>query len=504
MVTKTKTRNSTSLVPTTDNNIADEALRDFGKRKMITYAIATNLGRSVPDLYDGCKPVHRRILYGASQQDRRFIKTARVVGDVLGKYHPHGDQSIADAIETLVNMPTPTIKGSGNWGSLTDGAAAMRYTEMKLSGYGLSFFGADYIHKDVTPFVPNFDDSEIEPVTLPAMLPNVLLNGGDGIGVGISTDLPTFTAESMIIVIKRLLSGEKLEPEEYAKTLKFAHKYGGRIVKSAENQRGWLQMFNEAKGRVQFESEIEIDRDHKTMKITDWPQGTTAKSLIKFVDKVRSMPETQRCYNSKGTAVFSIECKPAYNYAQFDKFVEKVRIATRRRSSFKLHVTKRVAQTVDGVTTFDVTFHALSVPALIRTWLRMRVALELKSLEHRIRKQNAAIAHSKLLIYACDHLEAGVKALRSKEPNAVLRKLMKITEEEATTLLNLKFIQWSKLDQDALKLKQKEQEKFLKQLQAWEKRPRAKILLDIADVEALILKDRQGEEKEKKEKFVIV
>jgi DNA gyrase/topoisomerase IV subunit A len=489
--TKRKTKTALSLVPTADRNIVGETLRSFGQRNIKIYATATNLDRSVPDLYDGCKPVHRRILWAASQQERAFIKTARVVGDVIGKYHPHGDKSVADAIETMVNMPTPPILGKGNWGTLTDSAAAMRYTNMKLSGYGLSFFGSDYIHKEVTSFVPNYDDGDVEPVTLPAMLPNVLMNGGDGIGVGITTNVPTFTAESVVAILKRLLAGEKLVPADYAKTLKFAHKYGGVVVKSKENQKGWASMFESSVGRVQFESVIDIDRDHKTMKISDWPPGT---NLEKFVTKVRAFPETQRCYNSKGSATFTIECKAAYNYAQFDKFVEKVKKATQQRRSFKINVTHREAVTVDGVTSYDTKFLALSIPDLMTQWLKLRVALELKSLAYRTRKQQAAIAHSELLIYAADRLDDGFKALKSKDPKATLMKLMKITDEQATTLLNLRFVQWSKLDQDALKLKLKEQQKFLRVLEGWAKKPRAKILTDLDELLPAILKDRAFED----------
>lgn len=494
-------RKAESLVPTEDTNIVDESLRSFGTRNIKEYAVAVNLDRSVPDLFDGCKPVFRRILWGASHQERKFIKTARIVGDVLGKFHPHGDKSIADAIETLVNMPTPTVLGSGNWGSLIDSAAAARYTEMKLSGYGLSFFDPDYINKAVTSFVPNYDGSEIEPVTLPAQLPNVLLNGGEGIGVGITTNLPTFTPESMLEIIRRLLNGEKLEPKDYAKTLKFSNKYGGSLVKSKENQKGWAKMFEGPEGRVVFESDIVVDRDHKTMTISDWPPGT---NLEKFVIKVRAMPECQRCYNSKGSMTYTIEAKPAYNFAQFDKFVEKVRTATKQARSFKIHVTQREATTIDGVTKFDTKFLRLSVPQLIIKWMKLRIALELKSLAYRVNKQEEAIAYTKLLIKACDHVDDGVKALKSRDPVQTLMKLMAIDESDAKTLLNLRFIQWSKLDQQQQQTKLVDQKKLLTQLQTWHAAPKAKIKLDIEAIAAIIAKDREVKVTKAKQKLVIV
>ncbi|HHN9420339.1 TPA: DNA gyrase subunit A, partial [Escherichia coli] len=256
-----KSKKKVVAAPTEDRNLGHESLRDFSTRSMKTYGVTVNLDRSVPDLFDGLKPVHRRILWGASHHEKRFIKSARVVGDVVGRYHPHGDIAAYDALVTLVNQSTPTMLGSGNWGSMVDGAAAARYTETKLSAYGHSFLNPDYIHKEVTTFVPNYDDSDIEPVTLPAMLPNVLLNGGEGIGVGITTSLPTFTPESVVAILQRMLKGEDLTPRDFAKTLKYSHKYGGQLVKSKENQKGWLSMFETSKGKVQFESMMNIDRD---------------------------------------------------------------------------------------------------------------------------------------------------------------------------------------------------------------------------------------------------
>lgn len=493
-----------SLAPASDASIVDESLDDFGIRNMSAYAVATNLNRSIPDIFDGCKPVHRRVLWDTSLQERRYIKTARVVGDTLGRFHPHGDTSVADAIETLINMPTPPIKGSGNWGSIVDDAAAMRYTEMKLSGYGLSFFHPDYIHKEVTTFVPNYDGSDVEPAVLPARLPNVIVNGTEvGIGVGITAVIPTFTPESIVEVLKRLLQGEKLEPADYAKTLKYAHKYGGKLVKSTDNRAGWMQMFTEPRGRVQFESELIVDRDRKIIRIEDWPPGLTGKNLLSFVDKVRGLVETARCHNVKGTQTYQIECKPAYNFAQFDKFVEKVRALTRKRVSFKLNVTHREVTVNDGVVKTETKILAMPIPELLKTWLRLRLQLEVRSLNFRVVRQEKAIAHSKLLIYACDHLESGVQALRSKDPKATLVRLMKISDEEAQTLLDLRFIQWSRLDQSKIKDKLREQEAELKRLKAALKAPRAEVLADLDAVLDLIVKDRQVEKKEETETLVL-
>ena len=485
-------------------HIRDETLREFGRRNMIVYGLELNLKRSVPDIADGWKPVQRRILFAASQQEKKYIKAARIVGDTLGRYHPHGDLAISDALVTLVNSSTPPFKGSGNWGSLTDNAAAPRYIECKLSNYGLSFFEPNYIHKDVTDFVPNYDGSEIEPVTLPARLPNILLQDVFGIGWGVTTELPAFTHESMIGVLRRLLAGEKMEPKDFAKALKLASGFHDMIIRSDENKKGWLQMFTSPKGKLRFESPLDVDRDRKSIKIVNWGPDVDGSFIEKFVDKIRSMPECQRCYNSKGTTTYTIECKGAYNYAQFDKFVEKVKAATRTSKAYKLNVTRRTAEVVDGKTNFKVDFLTLSVPEMISEWLKLRIELETRSLAYQIRKQEKAIAYSKLLIYASDHVDDGAKALKSSDPKATLMKLMTLTEEDAQTLLNLRFVQWSKLDASAIKETLKEQEAHLKLLTRWLKSPKSKVVLDLDDITAVLAADAKVEETKRKQKLTVV
>jgi len=503
MATAKKSKTVRSLVPESDAHVKNETLRSFGKRNMTTYAVAVNLDRSVPDLFDGLKPVQRRILWGASKEAfSKFEKTARVVGTVMGRYHPHGDSSIASAIETMVHHSTPTMFGKGNWGTMTDGAAAMRYTNCRLSGYGQTFFDSDYINDSVTSFVPNYDDKDVEPVTLPAQLPNVLLNGGEGIGVGITTYIPTFTAESMCEVLERLLQGEKLKSLDFAKALKFAHKWGGQFVQTKENKTQWLQMFKGSTAAIQFESDLQVDRDHKRIVIEDWPPGT---NLDKFVQKIRAMPECQRCANTKGSTTYTVECKPAYNYDQFDKFVDKVRKATQQRRAFKINVTKREAQTVDGVTTFETKFLALSVPQLLIAWLKERLQLEQRSLAYRVKKVEEQIDYCETLIHACAHIDQIVKIVRrSEDPEAALVKALKIQPHQAKWICDLQLRKISKLDESSYRTRLKEHQALLKQLQVWQKRPRSKVLLDIQRVRETIVKDRAFQDKEDSQELKVV
>lgn len=463
-----------------------ESLADFGKREMGVYAEEVNLARSVPDLIDGLKPVQRRIMWAASLLGRDFVKTARLVGDVIGRFHPHGDQSVSDAITVIVQSNVPVLSGKGNWGSLIDSAAAMRYTNCRLSYYGATFFDPDYVNKTVSSFVPNYDDTTLEPVSLPALMPNVLLNGGEGIGVGLTTCLPTFTPESVATIMKRILVGEKLGVQDFAKTLKYANRYGGRLVKSRENKVAWLKMFNESQASVQFEATLTIDRDHKAIEIDDWPKGLNP---LKFISKVRTFTGVDQAFNHAGATGFRIEADRGLNYAQFDSLCSKVQKATQVRRSFKINVTHRTSSIVDGKVSFDTKILNLSVPKLLMAWLKERLALEKRSLAYRIDKQQGLIDYSKLLIYASNNLDVIFKALRSPDSKAYLVKHLKLKPEQVDQILELKVRQLSKLDQDQIKEKLKDQQDHLKVLKGWLANPKKKILADVDVVLDAISKD---------------
>lgn len=476
--------------------VRSESLATFGQREMGLYAEEVNLARAVPDLIDGLKPVQRRIMWAASLLGKDFVKTARLTGDIIGKYHPHGDKSVADAITTIVQSNVSTLHGKGNWGSLIDPAAAMRYTNCRLSYYGWSFFDPDYVNKTVTSFVPNYDDTTFEPVSLPALMPNVLINGGEGIGVGTTTKLPTFTPESLAAVMTRLLKGEKLQAEDFAKGLKYLNRYGGRIVKSKENKQGWLNLFKQSSASVQFEAELVIDRDNKAVEIDDWPAGLNP---VKFIEKVRTFKGVDHAYNHKGATGFRIEVDRKFNYAQFDSLVNKIQKATQVRRAFKINVTHRKSKIDDGVVTFDTKQLSLSVPQLLIAWLKERIALEKRSLEYRIVRQQAAIDYSMLLIFASNNLEVIFDSLRAKDSKAYLVKHLRLPPEDADKILELKVRQLSKLDQDAIKEKLKEQKALMKQLKAWLDSPKKKIISDTEIILTAIEKDRKFEEaKERK------
>ena len=189
--------------PPAPSDIRPVSILDEMKRSYLDYAMSVIVARALPDARDGLKPVHRRILYSMYEQghtpDKKYVKSARVVGDVIGKYHPHGDQSIYDAMVRMAqdfSMRVPLIDGQGNFGSVDgDPPAAYRYTEARLTRSALEVLGD--IDKDTVDFQANYDNSEKEPSVLPAKFPNLLVNGAGGIAVGMATNIPrTISAKS--------------------------------------------------------------------------------------------------------------------------------------------------------------------------------------------------------------------------------------------------------------------------------------------------------------------
>ena len=190
------------------------------KRSYLDYAMSVIVGRALPDVRDGFKPVHRRVLYSMHELGNDFShptkKCARIVGDVIGKYHPHGDQA---AYQTLVrlaqdfSMRYPLVAGQGNFGSIDgDGAAAMRYTECRLARIADTML--DNLDEDTVDFVPNFDNSEKEPVVLPARLPNLLVNGSAGIAVGMATNIPPHNLCEVVDACRHMLHNPNCDIEE--------------------------------------------------------------------------------------------------------------------------------------------------------------------------------------------------------------------------------------------------------------------------------------------------
>lgn len=258
------------------------------KSSYIDYSMSVIVARALPDVRDGFKPVHRRILYGmmgiGNTSDKPYKKCARVVGEVLGKYHPHGDISLYGALVRMAqdwNMRYTLVDGQGNFGSVDgDSAAAMRYTECRLSKMGEHIM--DDLNKDTVDMMNNFDDSLVEPTVMPTKIPNLLVNGGNGIAVGMATNIPTHNLGEVIDGCCAYIDNNDIDTEglmQYIKAPDFptgAYIYGIQGVKDAyETGRGRIVM--------RAKAEIESGDSHDKIVVTEIPYGVNKAQLITYI-----------------------------------------------------------------------------------------------------------------------------------------------------------------------------------------------------------------------------
>ena len=259
------------------------------KKSFISYAMAVIINRALPDVRDGLKPVHRRILYSMGEQgftpDKPFHKSARIVGDVLGKYHPHGDSSVYDAMVRLAqdfNTRYLLIEGQGNFGSVDgDGAAAMRYTEARLSKMSLEML-AD-IDKNTVDFMPNFDETLVQPTVLPSRFPNLLVNGSNGIAVGMATNVPPHNLGEVIDAYVALIDNRDISIEELMAYLPGPDFPTGATIMGTA---GIRQAYRTGRGKILVRAKTEIEpmaNGKSRIVVTELPYQVNKARLVEKI-----------------------------------------------------------------------------------------------------------------------------------------------------------------------------------------------------------------------------
>ena len=271
------------------------------QKSYIDYAMSVIIARALRDVRDGLKPVQRRTLYDMHElgirYDKPYRKCARIVGDTMGKYHPHGDSSIYDALVVMAQefkKGLPLVDGHGNFGSIEgDGAAAMRYTEARLQKITQEAYLAD-LDKDVVDFVPNFDETEKEPEVLPVKVPNLLVNGAEGIAVGMATSIPPHNFGEVIDGVKAYMKNPDITTEEMMKYIKGPDFPTGGIV---TNQDELLSIYETGIGKIKVRGKVEIEAvkgGKERLIITEIPYTMIGANIGKFLNDVYSLVETKK------------------------------------------------------------------------------------------------------------------------------------------------------------------------------------------------------------------
>lgn len=284
-----------------DSRIIKTEYSEEMQKSFVNYAMSVIIARALPDVRDGLKPVQRRTLYDMHElgirYDKPYRKCARIVGDTMGKYHPHGDSSIYDSLVVMsqeFKKGIPLVDGHGNFGNIEgDGAAAMRYTEARLQKITQETFLAD-LDKDVVDFVPNFDETEKEPSVLPVKIPNFLINGSEGIAVGMATSTPPHNLAEVIDAMKAYMQDENITTKELMRYIKGPDFPTGGIV---TNKDELIDIYETGTGKIKVRGKVEFEqlKGGKTnVVITEIPYPMIGMNIAKFLQDVAALSESKK------------------------------------------------------------------------------------------------------------------------------------------------------------------------------------------------------------------
>jgi DNA gyrase subunit A len=452
------------LMAITEDSILNTALHSEVEIRFLTYALSTIVSRSLPDVRDGLKPVHRRILFAMWEMGlgptARFRKSAAVVGEVLGKFHPHGDQAAYDAMVRMAqdfSLRYPLVEGSGNFGSLDgDPAAAMRYTEARLAKIAEELLVE--IDQDTVGFRPNYDNSLKEPVVLPARFPQLLVNGTSGIAVGMSCSFPPHHIGEVIDGLAALIDNSAIEVKDLLKYIKGPDfPTGGQILNSKKELR---EIYEAGSGGIRIRGEYTVEdlpRGRQAIVFTSIPyQVNKAKLLEKLIGLMeeRKLPQVS---------------------AVRDESTHEIRLVLELKAETSVElVTAYLFKHTDLETTFPINFTALkpnmeperlSLKQLMRYFLDFRHDITTKRLTYDLRllKARLHILHAFEVLY--DDLDTAIKIIRkakSREDAAEkLKRHFKLDDEQVKAILDMQLYKLVGLEIERI-IKEKDEKTRLK------------------------------------------
>lgn len=489
-----------------DNNTIDQDrilkinIEEEMKSSYIDYSMSVIVARALPDVRDGFKPVHRRILYGmlgiGNRSDQPYKKCARVVGEVLGKYHPHGDSSVYGALVRMAqdwNMRYTLVDGQGNFGSVDgDGAAAMRYTECRLSKMGEHIM--DDLDKETVDMTSNFDDSLKEPTVMPTKIPNLLVNGGNGIAVGMATNMPTHNLGEVIDGCCAYIDNPDIDTDglmQYIKAPDFptgAYIYGIQGVKDAyETGRGRIVM--------RAKAEIESDESHDKIVITEIPYGVNKAQLIEYIadlvkeGKLEGISNANDESGRQGMRIV-IDVK---REANANVILNKLFKMTALQSSFS----------VNNIALVKGRPRLLNLKECIKYFVEHRHDVTIRRTKYELKKAEERAHILRGLIIACDNIDEVVHIIRaSKTPSDAQRNLesrFELDELQSKAIVDMRLSQLTGLRLEQLHAEFEELERQIEYLNAILNDPELckKVMKD----ELIEVKEKYGDERRTEIKY---
>lgn len=459
------------------------------KSSYIDYSMSVIVARALPDVRDGFKPVHRRILYGmlgvGNTSDKPYKKCARVVGDVLGKYHPHGDSSVYGALVRMAqdwNMRYTLVDGQGNFGSVDgDSPAAMRYTECRLSKMGEHIM--DDLEKDAVDMTNNFDDSLLEPTVMPTKIPNLLVNGGNGIAVGMATNIPTHNLAEVIDGCCAYIDNPEIDTDGLMKYIKAPDFPTGAYIYGIQGVR---DAYETGRGRIimRAKAEIESGDTHDKIVVTEIPYGVNKADLVKYIADLATEKKIDGITNvndESGRQGMRIVVDVRRD-ANANVILNKLFKMTALQSSFSVNCIALVKGRPK----------LLSLKDCVRHFVDHRHEVTIRRTKFDLKKAQDRAHILEALIVACDNIDEVVHIIRaSKTPQEAidnLRQRFGFDDVQARAIVDMRLRQLTGLQMDQLHNEYEEVEKLIAHLQA---------ILDDPELCKKVIKEELQEVKEK-------
>lgn len=467
-------------------NIEDVSFKAALEKRYLAYSLSTIMSRSLPDVRDGLKPVHRRLLYAMQQlklnPETGFKKCARVVGDVIGKYHPHGDISVYDAMVRLAQdfaVRYPLVEGQGNFGSIDgDNAAAMRYTEARLTPLAVELMRD--ITRDTVDFSPTYDGSEEEPVVMPATFPNLLANGSEGIAVGMATSIPPHNLDELCEAAQAILKKKSTTIEEVMEIIEGPDfPTGGTIT---ESRHTIVEAYRTGRGsfRVRAKWQVEeLSHGMYQIVITEIPYQVQKDKLIEKLAEVyfaKKLP-LMGTFRDESSEQIRIVVEPRSRQIEADTLMESIF----RLTEFE----KRVSLNLN-VITYEGVPRVLNIKEALEDFLRHRDVVVLRRSKFRLAEIERRLEILGGLLVAYLNIDEVIRIIREEdEPKPVLMKKFKITDLQAESILNLRLRNLRKLEEFEIKQERKDllaEQAELKEIVEDEKKRKKVISGELADI----------------------
>jgi len=459
------------------------------KKSYIDYSMSVIVSRALPDVRDGFKPVHRRILYGmlgiGNTSSNPYKKCARVVGEVLGKYHPHGDSSVYGALVRMGqdwNMRYMLVDGQGNFGSVDgDSPAAMRYTECRLSKMGEHIM--DDLDKDTVDMDPNFDDTLFEPSVMPTKIPNLLVNGGNGIAVGMATNIPTHNLGEVIDGCCAYIDNPDIDTDELMEHIKAPDFPTGAYIYGLA---GVKQAYETGRGRIMMraKSEIESGDSHDKIVVTEIPYGVNKADLVAGIadlvkeGKITGISNVNDESGRQGMRIV-VDVK---RDANANVILNKLYKMTAMQSSFS----------VNCIALVNGRPRLLTLKECVKYFVEHRHDVTIRRTKFDLKKAQERAHILEGLIIACDNIDEVVHIIRaSKTPSDAQRNLEKrfeLDEIQSKAIVDMRLAQLTGLRMDQLHAEYEELERQIAYLQS---------ILDDPELCKKVMKDELNEVKDK-------